>query len=156
MKMKLLVLSMLAVSNVYAAESIVQLKPVTVLIEHVDKIPSNHVSTKSAMCTASANPASGKAGQNIMASGYVSYVITNNTNSTQSYSIDEYMCINGFGCTHVRNSATLNAHMTGNGGGAISTTQYIANKGTYIDQSSIQVSGESTCFVQGSNTVTAS
>jgi hypothetical protein len=108
------------------------------------------------MCTASANPASGKAGQNIMASGYVSYVITNNTASTQNYSIDEYMCINGFGCTHVRNSATLNSHMTGNGGGTISTTQYISSKGNYIDQSSIQITGESTCFVQGTSTVTVS
>lgn len=155
MKLKLLVLSMLAASNVYADN----LKIISTEVSHITDQEYNaikHVQTKSAMCTASANPASGKAGQNIMASGYVSYVITNNTASTQGYSIDEYMCINGFGCTHVRQSATLNAHMTGNGGGAISTTQYIANKGTYIDQSSIQVSGESTCFVQGSNTVTAS
>jgi|GEM_PF-3459577 len=149
---KLALLAMIMSANACAGE--MQVKQI--LVEHVDSMPVVHVQTKSAMCTASANPASGKAGNNITASGYVSYVITNNTASTQSYGVDEYMCINGFGCTHVRQSVTVGAHMSANGGGAIMTTQYIPSKGTYIDQSSIQVSGESTCFVQGSNTVTVS
>jgi hypothetical protein len=149
---KLALLAMLMSVNACASE--MQVKQI--LVEHVDSMPVVHVQTKSAMCTASANPASGKAPVQLTASGYVSYVITNNTSTTQGYNVDEYMCINGIGCTHVRQAVTLGAHMSANGGGAISTSQYIANKGTYIDQSSIQVSGESTCFVQGSNTVTVS
>ncbi len=113
-----------------------------------------HVQTKSAMCMASAQPAMGKAGTMVTASGYVNYVINNMSNVSQNYWIDVYMCINGIGCTHSKNTVTLGANLSGNGGYPIATSQYIATKGTYIDQASIQISGESTCFVQGSSTVT--
>lgn len=157
MKAKVLLLAGLAgLAGATYANEIVQLRPTPILIERVAAPPTSHVGTKSAMCTASANPASGKAGQMVTAGGYVSYVITNNTTIAQNYWVDEYMCINGVGCTHIRNTVTLNPHLSGNGGGAIATQQYIANKGNYVDQASIQVTGESTCFVQGSNTVSVS
>jgi hypothetical protein len=142
-----LVSSFLAI-NCYAND----LKITQVLIEHIDKMPLPTVSTKSAMCTASANSATGFANQQITVNGYVSYTITNSTTTSQNYWIDEYMCINGLGCTHIRNTATLGSHLSGNGGGVIYTSAMMP-KGTYTDQSSIQVTGESTCFVQGSNSV---
>jgi hypothetical protein len=47
---------------------------------------------------------------------------------------------------------TLGAHLSGTGGGTLYVNA-VLGKGTYVDQASIQVTGESTCFVQGSNSV---
>lgn len=137
--------------NCYADQP---LKETTVLIEHIDKMPVfKNPGTKSAMCTASANAVSGFVGQPVTASGYVSYVINNATSTAQNYWVDEYMCINGFGCTHIRNTVSLQAHLSGSGGGSIFNQEIISSKGNYVDQATIQVTGESNCFVQGSNTV---
>lgn len=146
------IVALLSSFNCYAANDFVKLNPIQVLVEHVDKIPDNHVETKSAMCTASANAASGFANQPINVSGYVSYTITNGSTVSQNYWVDEYMCVNGYGCTHIRNTVSLGAHLSGSGGGTIYNTETLG-KGTYVDQASIQVTGESNCFTQGSNTV---
>lgn len=142
-----LVSSLIAI-NCYAND----LKITQVLVEHIDRMPSTHVQTKSAMCTASANPATGFANQQTTATGHVTYTITNSTDVSQNYWIDEYMCINGFGCTHIRNTASLGDHLSGSGNGTLYDSATMP-KGTYTDQASIQVTGESTCFVQGSNSV---
>src|SRR5215208_5501846 len=77
MKLKLLVLSLLATSSVYANNyPTVQLHPVTILVEHVKAIPTTHLGTQNAMCSASANAASGTGNTNITVSGYVNYTIT--------------------------------------------------------------------------------
>jgi hypothetical protein len=151
MRLKLLVLLLLISNAIYANDlNIIKTEQSTISYEEYQAI--KHVGTKSAMCTATANPASGFAGQNVTASGHVSYTITNNSSSTQNYWADEYMCINGASCTHIRNTVTLAAHLTGTGGGTLYTSA-VLGKGTYVDQASIQVTGESTCFVQGNNSV---
>lgn len=154
MKLKLIALSLLVTSSAYANDyPTVQLHPIRILTEHVKEPPHTQLGSKGAMCTASANPASGTGGQMITVNGYVSYSITNNTTVSQNYWADEYMCVNGYGCTHTRDTVTLSAHLNGNGGGAVYNTELLP-KGSFVDQSSIQISGESTCFTQGSNTVT--
>jgi hypothetical protein len=150
MRLNLLVL-LLTSNAIYANDlKIINTEQNTISYEEYQTI--KHVETKSAMCTATANPASGFAGQNITANGHVSYTITNATSATQSYWVDEYMCINGVSCTHIRNTVTLAAHLSGTGGGTLYTSA-VLGKGTYVDQATIQVTGESTCFIQGSNSV---
>lgn len=154
---KLLYLILLASVNCYAIEPVYQpLKEVNVLIEHLDKMPVlEHQETKDAMCTASAEPASGFANGTIIVEGYVTYALVNRTTTTQNYWVDEYMCVNGYGCTHIRNTVTLNPNGTGDARGIIYNTETLP-KGTFVDEATIQITGESTCFVQGSNTVSIS
>jgi hypothetical protein len=151
MKVKLLVLSLLVSNFAYANDmKIIKTEENVISYEQFQAI--KYVQTKSAMCTATANPASGFAGQNTTATGHISYTITNGSAATQNYWVDEYMCINGVSCTHARLTVTVGAHLSGSGSGAIFVNA-ILGKGTYVDQATIQVTGESTCFVQGSNSV---
>jgi hypothetical protein len=126
MKMKVLFLSLLAVSNVYA--------------------------TQTATTKATANYASGMANINMQATGNVTYSITNNSSSTQSYTIDRYMCIKNANCTHYHDVITVGAHLTNSGGGFIATYATLP-KGTYQDEATIQISGYEQSYAQGVNTV---
>lgn len=121
--------------------------------EHIDKMPSVNVQTKSAMCTATANPAVGTSGQNITVTGFVNFTINNATDTAQNYWVDEYMCIVGHGCTHIRNTTSLGPHLSGSGSGTLYDAALL-NKGNYQDQSQIMITGESTCNVYGYNSVT--
>jgi hypothetical protein len=154
MKIKLIFLCLL-ISNLSYANN---LKVISHEETHISwaeyQAATKQMKTTTATCQASADPASGKAGDEISAFGNVSYSIYNDANDTETYSIDEYMCINTFGCTHFRDYVTLDSHLSGSGGGVIGTKQYIENKGTYVDESTMQISGSSACFKQGSNTVT--
>jgi hypothetical protein len=154
MKIKLIILSLLASNFVYANN----LKIISHEETHISwseyKDAVKLMKTTTATCQASADPASGKAGDEISAFGNVSYSIYNDANDAQTYSIDEYMCINTFGCTHFRDYVTLDSHLSGSGEGVIGTKQYIETKGTYVDEATMQISGSSACFKQGSNTVT--
>jgi hypothetical protein len=152
MRLKLLAILLISSNLVYAND----LKIIKTEINHIsyDQYLSEikKVETKSAMCNASANATSGFAGQLTTVSGNVTFVITNNTSTTQNYWVDEYMCVNGFGCTHVRITSVIGAHLSGSGGGLI-YNQEMLPKGDFVDQATIQVTGESSCFVQGSNSV---
>jgi hypothetical protein len=149
MKKTLLLTTALLSLNCHATDLV--LTPV--LIEHIDKMPVIKTQTKSATCTASASAGSGYAGNLITVFGNVTYTIYNTSGIQQNYWIDEYMCINGFGCTHGRFTTTVAPNGIGNGGGQLRADEYVASKGTYTDQATIQITGESTCFVQGSNSV---
>lgn len=154
MKIKILFLSLITLTNVYANNLKVVSHEETHISWYEYQSAIKQMKTITATCQASADPAIGKAGEDISAFGNVSYSIYNDANDTQTYTIDEYMCINTFGCTHYRDYVTLDSHLSGNGGGVIGTKQYIETKGTYVDESTMQISGSSACFKQGSNTVT--
>jgi hypothetical protein len=126
MKIKLLALTILLTTNVYAVQV---------------------ASTK-----AIANPASGIANQNTIASGSVTYSITNNTSATQSYIIDRYMCINNSHCTHYRDSITVGSGKT-NGGTSTITANAVLPAGNYEDEASIQISGFESSYAKGVNSV---
>lgn len=153
MKLKLIVLSLLASNLVYAND----LKIISHEVTHItwsEYLASLHkVQTKNAMCTAYAEPANESSQQEIVVHGNLSYFISNTTKDSQNYWVDEYMCINGYGCTHVRDTIVLSSEGSGGGGGDLYNKEYL-QKGTYVDEATIQISGESTCFVQDSNKVT--
>jgi hypothetical protein len=147
---KAILLSMLIRINAYADD----LNMKTILVEHIDKMPKPTVQTKDATCTASAAAAFGNVGYDFWVTGYLGFTIVNKTDITQNYWIDEYMCVNGVGCTHVRNTAVVGAGKSSSGNGTLSDKEVVFTPGTYVDQASVQITGESTCFVQGSNYVT--
>lgn len=126
MKIKLLALSLLAATNVYAVQT--------------------------ATTTAIAYQATGIANQNTMATGSVSYSITNNTSATQNYIIDRYMCINNAHCTHYHDSINVSAHATNS-----NTSTLYANAtlptGNYEDEAIIQISGFEVSYAKGVNSV---
>lgn len=126
MRLKLLVLSVLATTNIYAAQT--------------------------ATTTAIAYQATGIANQNTMATGSVSYSITNNTSTIQTYIIDRYMCINNAHCTHYHDSINVGAHLTNS-----NTSTLYANAtlsaGTYEDEAIIQISGFEASYAKGVNSV---
>jgi hypothetical protein len=126
MKIKLLALSLLAAGNVYA--------------------------TQTATTTATAYQATGMANMNTMATGTVTYSITNNSSATQSYIIDRYMCINNAHCTHYHDSITVGSHQTNN-----NTSTLYANAtlsaGNYEDEAIIQISGFESSYAKGVNSV---
>lgn len=151
MKKKILSLIVLSVlSNSIIAQ---QLKPVEILREHVDGIPHPSVSGNPATCTATANPATGTVNKNFMITGTVTYSIINRTDRTQNYNIDEYLGIVGYVFTHVRKTISLAVNQSINWSESLSDSEILAG-GNYIDQASIQIAGDSTCFVIGQNTVT--
>ena len=150
-KTLLLVASLLSI-NCYAKDLVLT----QVLIEHIDKMPAPVVKTKNATCTAMAEPASSTVDIDVTAYGRVSFTLINDSDISQVYWVDEYMCINGFGCTHVRNSTSLSPHKYGSGTANLGVKIAILDAGVYIDEASIQITGESTCFVQGDNYVNIS
>lgn len=156
MKIKLFILTILA-SNLVYANGLTITSHTTRNIswaEYQQKM--KQVTTKNAMCKASADPAFGNAGENITATGEVSYVITNDSNSVGNYKVDEYMCIVSFGCTDTEETGSVLPHSTGYDDNKMFTVQYIKNPGHYADQASIVLDGTSDCMVQGNNTVEVS
>lgn len=127
MKLKLLVLSMIAASNVYATQAV--------------------------NVTAVANQATGIANQNTMATGQASYTITNNASVAQSYTIDAYMCINNGHCTHYHDQFALNSHQTSSHQLQLYTNATLA-AGNYEDECTIQVTGAEQGYAKGTNSVT--
>ena len=126
MKFKILALSLLAASNVYAAQT--------------------------ATTTAIAYQATGFANQNTMVQGQVSYTINNKTNATQSYVIDRYMCINNGHCTHYHDSITVGSGKTSTGTSNL-TANATLSSGNYEDEAIIQVSGAESSYAKGVNSV---
>lgn len=126
MKLKLLVLSMLAASSVYAAET--------------------------ATTKAIAYSATGFPNTTITANGQVTYSITNNSSASQSYIIDRYMCINNAHCTHYHDSIIVGAHAT-NGNTSNLMTSATLPTGNYEDEAIIQISGFEASYAKGVNTV---
>lgn len=124
-----------------------------ILREKVDKIPLPSVSGNPAACTATANAATGSINKNFMITGKVTYSITNRTGTTQNYNIDEYLGIVGYVFTHVRKTIILSANQSINWSDSLEESE-ILPFGYYTDQASIQISGDSPCYVIGQNTVT--
>jgi hypothetical protein len=156
MKINLIVLSLLASNLVFANGLTIKSHTIKNISWSEYQSQIKHITTKNAMCKASADPASGQAGQNITATGEVSYVITNDSDNVGNYNFDEYMCILNFGCTHIQESGSVLPHTTGYNDAKIFTMQNIKKAGNYVDQASIVLDGSSTCMVQDSNTVTVS
>lgn len=126
MKLKLLALSMLAATNVYATQTV--------------------------NVTATANQALGIANQNTQATGQASYTITNNASVSQSYSIDAYMCINNGHCTHYHDQFALASHQTSSHQLVLYANATLS-AGNYEDECSIQVSGAEQGYAKGTNSV---
>lgn len=149
MKKYLLLLSAFLCTNCHAEGG----RLISEFIDHVDKIPDVHVQTKNATCTASANYVQATAGDMVKATGSISYTLYNPSNTVQTYKIDKYMCINGFGCTHEQDTLQLDCGGSVNDNDDLYTEDYIENPGQYVDQASVQISGDSSCVVNGYNTV---
>lgn len=124
-----------------------------ILREKVDRIPAPSVSNNPAACTATADPATGSSTTGVTVRGTVTYSITNRTDRTQNYNIDEYMGIVGYVFTHVRKTITLNVNQSITHSENIYDSEILPG-GNYIDQASIQIDGDSVCYVIGQNTVT--
>jgi hypothetical protein len=125
MKIKLLVLSLIAAGNVYA--------------------------TQTATTKAIAYQASGFPNTSVTVNGQVTYSITNNSGATQSYIIDRYMCINNAHCTHYHDSITVGAHATNGNTSNIMATATLST-GNYEDEAIIQISGFESSYAKGVNT----
>jgi len=156
MKIKLLVLSMLAVTTVHAMP-----KNEGVLINSVTEynVPMPdwmkkkiQVESQSASTQATANAAAGFHGQNVSASGNVSYQIYNSQPITENYWVDEWMCIVN-NCTHTRNTIVLGSHLNANGSGMIYTSAVLNTPGSYQDSAAIQVTGVDNSYTINYNTV---
>ena len=126
MKIKLLVLSLIAAGNVYAVQT--------------------------ATTTAIAYQATGFANQNTTVNGQVSYTINNKSNATQSYIIDRYMCINNAHCTHYHDSITVGAGKTSTGTSNLMANATLTT-GNYEDEAIIQISGFESSYAKGVNSV---
>lgn len=126
MKLKLLVLSMLAASNVYAAQAV--------------------------NVSAVAYQAAGIANVNTMATGSATYAITNNASVAQSYTIDAYMCINNGHCTHYHDQFSLNSHQSVSHQLTLYANATLS-AGNYEDECTIQVTGAEQGYSKGTNSV---
>ncbi len=126
MKLKLLALSMLAATNVYATQAV--------------------------NVTAVANQAAGIANQNTQATGFATYSITNNASGAQSYTVDAYMCINNGHCTHYHDQFALNSHQSVSHQLTLYANATLA-AGNYEDECTIQITGAEQGYAKGTNSV---
>lgn len=156
MKVKILILSMIAATTVQAMP-----QNQGVLINRVTEynVPKPEWMKKkiqsqsqSASTQATANSATGFHGQNVSATGSVSYQIYNAQPITENYWIDKWMCIVN-SCTHQRDTIVLGSHLNANGSAIMSTTTVINTPGSYQDSASIQVSGIDNSYTINYNTV---
>ena len=151
--MKKKILSLMVLSALSTLTFAQEPQVTEILREKVDRIPAPSVSTNPASCTATANPATGSSTTGVTVHGTVTYSIINRTDRTQSYNIDEYLGIVGYVFTHVRKTITLNMNQSITHSDSLSDSEILAG-GNYTDQASIQIAGDSTCYVIGQNTVT--
>ncbi len=156
MKMKLLVLSLLAATNVYANQDGVT------LLEHIEKhginLPNDLAILKSnsTLTSAMANPTSCTHGSVCYASGYVSYQIHNTSSDAQTYYVERYMCIENKNCYYVKDTYRMSADVSMSGGNNMSVSQYMGNKGIYEDEAIVKITGYESSWSEGVNQVDVS
>lgn len=133
-----------------------------IITEHSEEyrvpLPKNllnkvQLGTSNANTTATAYEASALANENVTATGYVTYYIVNDTTTNQNYWVDEYMCIDGENCTHIRKTISLNPNLSTEGADTISTGGVYTKKQTHQDEAIVQVTGVSNSYAQGVNNV---
>lgn len=121
---------------------------------HVDSVPKKESTTDKADCYPYAYAVSGATGTTITATGKDNYQITNSTNDHKSYVIDEYMCIDGFGCDLTEYHGQLGPYNSGSGLDPIEYSTVIDKAGSYTDRAIIDISGDAICHVEVTNNVT--
>lgn len=129
MKRKLLVLSMLVATNVYASHT--------------------QVTAQRAV----ANAAYGSPSVAVTATGYTTYTLSNNSAVTVNYKIDSYLCINNGSCTHYKYSIDVGPWITKSGTINMATTGPKLQKGTWEDEATIEITGAESAYAHGTNSV---
>jgi len=121
---------------------------------HVDSVPKKDGSNDTAQCIPYAYVANGVVGETTTATGQLNYGITNASNEHKSYVIDEYMCIDGFGCTLTEYHGQLGPFNSGGSNDPVEHSEIINVAGHYTDRSIIDISGDATCHFEATNNVT--
>lgn len=162
---KIIIGSMISVfclsCNVYAEEKTSdKLNDGVTLLQHTEtkgeRLPEKFKEmpqTNSASTTATAYYSTAAQNSNAYVSGYVTGNIHNQSQSTQVYYVDKYMCVENSNCFHTKDTYQLitNASQSINAG--VSTTAYMSVKGDFEDEAIISISGYESNSAKGTNKV---